>query len=84
MNLKDFEAIVSEMEMAQSDLNYSLEIQENLVADLAEITFQSIIHPDLIPEAENTFNKLQLIDTIVQECQAEVNSLISLLSQNPN
>jgi hypothetical protein len=84
MNIKDFEAIVAEMEMAQEDLQVSLEIQNNLIADLAEITFQSIINPKLIPEAEYTFDKLQLIDAIVQECQDEVNCMISLLSENPN
>lgn len=84
MNINDFEVIVGKMEMLQDELKLSDTVKNKLLGDLAEFTIKSIANVNYLGKVEATFNKLKVVDTLVEECQADLDYFVSLLSENPN
>ena len=86
MNINTFETIVAEMNRLQENLEVSRKEQNSLVARLAELTIKLLTGTDesSIYETEETFRKIQEIETVVQNSEEQISYFTEILSANPN
>lgn len=84
MDIKKFEDIVAQMEQAQKDLEFSCEVQSQLVADLAKAVLKAVADNRYLAKAEDIFNRLRVVDVVVEDCEADIEYCAALLSENPN
>ena len=86
MNINTFETIVAEMNRLQENLEVARQEQNSLVARLAELTIKVFTTSDesSIYETEETFRKIQEIETVVQNSEEQIGYFTELLSANSN
>ena len=84
MDIKKFEDIVAQMEQAQQDLEFSCEVQSQLIVDLANATLKAVTDNRHIAQAEDIFNRLRAVDLVIGDCEADIRHCANLLSENPN
>jgi|GEM_PF-6376843 len=86
MHINTFEAIVAEMNRLQENLEVAREEQNSLVSRLAELTIKLFTTSDesSVYETEETFRKIQEIETVVQNSEEQISYFTEILSANPN